>query len=255
MSKLYTTDAIILTAKDYRDYDKLLTLFSPEHGRISAIVKGVKKPKSKLSGIVQSFTYGRYQLYLGKSLDRLVQGTVYNGFGHLKGDLMKMSAGMCVLELLDKSVLREQESGALFGVTLSCFYLLEKDYPLQLPLRIFEAKLIDHLGYAPDLSGCLHHGEVASARWYFDPDQGGIVCEPCFEELCSAQESPQAFLLERSSLNIMDRLLNSPVYQLKNLKMTDVQNDTVERVFTSILRAHAGITCKTKSFLETMNRS
>ncbi len=251
MCALYNTDAVVIKNRDYRDYDKLITLFSPEKGRISAVVKGVKKPKSKLAGIVQSFTYGNFQLYSGKSLDRLTQGKVLQGFSNLRTDLILMSAGMCILELIDKAVPEEQEYSALFGVTLSCFHLLEKDCPPSLALRIFEAKLIYNLGVSPDLSGCVNHGEINNNElMYFDPEVGGLVCENCFTELISNRENVLAFPVERGSINILKRLFELPVYKLRNLKPTQLQYDTIEKILEGMLSVHFGVTCTTKSFFK-----
>ena len=44
---LYTTDAIVLRHADYRDYDRMLTLFSPEYGRIDAIARGCRRPRPR----------------------------------------------------------------------------------------------------------------------------------------------------------------------------------------------------------------
>ena len=56
------TDAIVLKAVDYKDNDKILTLFSPSLGRITAGAKGVKKPKAKLSFSAQPFCFAEYVL-------------------------------------------------------------------------------------------------------------------------------------------------------------------------------------------------
>ncbi len=252
MSKLYTTEAIIIKNKDYQEYDKLVTAFSPYHGRISAVVKGVKKPKSKLASVVQSFTYGSYQFHSGKNLDRLVQGKPIHAFAHIKEDLSLMSAGMCMLELLDKAVPEAEEYPALFGVSLSCFYLLEHGYPPAQVLRLFEAKLIDNLGVTPNFHHCINHtGEPDSGeRWYFDPSVGGLICESCFEAQLYGHET-HAFPVEKGSVKVLQRMFNYPIYKLKSLRLTQLQSDTVEKILENMLNYHFGITCHTKTFFET----
>ena len=51
------TEAVVLKAIDYKDNDKLLTLFSPSLGKITAGIKGVKKPKAKLAFAAQPFCF------------------------------------------------------------------------------------------------------------------------------------------------------------------------------------------------------
>ena len=56
------TDAIVLQSIDYKDNDKLLTLFSPTLGKITAGIRGVKKPKAKLAFSAQPFCFAEYIL-------------------------------------------------------------------------------------------------------------------------------------------------------------------------------------------------
>jgi len=56
------TEAIVLQAIDYKDDDKLLTLFSPTLGKITAGIRGVKKPKAKLAFSAQPFCFAEYIL-------------------------------------------------------------------------------------------------------------------------------------------------------------------------------------------------
>ena len=57
------TDALVLRHSDYGDYDRMVTLFSPEYGRIDAIARGCRRPKSPLVNAVEPFTSGEFQLY------------------------------------------------------------------------------------------------------------------------------------------------------------------------------------------------
>ena len=59
----FTTPAIIIRRADYADYDRMITLFSPELGRVEAIARGCRRPKSPLVKAVEPFTSGVYQLY------------------------------------------------------------------------------------------------------------------------------------------------------------------------------------------------
>ena len=56
------TDAVVLQTLDYKDDDKLLTLFSPSLGKITAGIRGVKKPKARLAFAAQPFAFCEYVL-------------------------------------------------------------------------------------------------------------------------------------------------------------------------------------------------
>ena len=59
-----TIPALVLRRADYSDYDRMVTLFSPEMGRVDAIARGCRRPKSPLVNAVEPFTSVEFQLYL-----------------------------------------------------------------------------------------------------------------------------------------------------------------------------------------------
>ena len=70
---LYTTDAIVLRRADYRDYDRMVTLFSPEHGRIDAIARGCRRPKSALVNAAEVFCEGQFTINITGERHSIVQ--------------------------------------------------------------------------------------------------------------------------------------------------------------------------------------
>ena len=60
---LIVTPALVVRRADYSDYDRMVTLFSPDIGRIDAIARGCRRPKSPLVNAVEPFTSGEFQLY------------------------------------------------------------------------------------------------------------------------------------------------------------------------------------------------
>ena len=58
-----TIPGLVLRRADYSDYDRMVTLFSPEMGRVDAIARGCRRPKSPLVNAVEPFTSGEFQLY------------------------------------------------------------------------------------------------------------------------------------------------------------------------------------------------
>jgi len=79
----YRTEGIVLKSKDYGEADKLLTIFTRARGKAQAIVKGVRKQKSRLRGGVQPLTLSDFQMYEGRSLDTVIQAEVRDPFSPL----------------------------------------------------------------------------------------------------------------------------------------------------------------------------
>lgn len=71
--RVYTTPAVVLHRINLGENDKILTLFTRERGKLSAVAKGSRKPISKLAGATELFTHSRMQLAVGRSLDVITQ--------------------------------------------------------------------------------------------------------------------------------------------------------------------------------------
>ena len=81
------TDAVVLKAIDYKDNDKLLTLFSPSLGKITAGIKGVKKPKAKLAFAAQPFCFAEYVLAERGGRYTVTAAYLHESFFELRADV------------------------------------------------------------------------------------------------------------------------------------------------------------------------
>ena len=103
------TDAIVLKAVDYKDNDKILTLFSPALGRITAGAKGVKKAKAKLSFAAQPFCFAEYVLAEKGGRYTVTGAYLHESFLSLRYDIVRFYAA-CALAEVCLTVLYENES-------------------------------------------------------------------------------------------------------------------------------------------------
>ena len=103
------TDAIVLKAVDYKDNDKILTLFSPSLGRITAGAKGVKKATAKLSFAAQPFCFAEYILAEKGDRYTVTGAYLHESFFSLRYDIVRFYAA-CALAEVCLTVLYENES-------------------------------------------------------------------------------------------------------------------------------------------------
>lgn len=103
------TEAIVLRSIDYKDNDKMLTLFSPELGKISAGIKGVKKPTSKLNFAAQPFCFAEYILAEKGGRYTVTGAYLHESFYGLRLDIVRFYAACSALDVC-KSVAMENES-------------------------------------------------------------------------------------------------------------------------------------------------
>ncbi len=96
------TDALCLRASDVGEANKQLTLFSAENGKISARIRSVKNPKSKLKQCAMPLCFGEYILLKRGDFYTVTGCTVEESFFESWSDVHRYSASQIVLEGLDK---------------------------------------------------------------------------------------------------------------------------------------------------------
>ncbi len=151
----YSTLAIVLRRLHYGETDNILTLYSPEHGRFSAIAKGARKAISRLSGATEALTCTRFGLASGKSLEIVTQVEVEDSFPGLRQDLYRLAHGLYFADLVDHAVEDHAPNPALFDLLHTVLSLTRTVTPVDLVARWFELHLLRDLGYAPVLSECM----------------------------------------------------------------------------------------------------
>lgn len=179
MSALHT-DALVLRHADYGDYDRMVTLFTPEYGRIDAIARGCRRPKSPLVNAVEPFTSGEFQLYSRRERYSIDQCQIKESFYELRTDYDRLVHGVYWLKLLDATLMPEVAAPPLFLTTLRALaHLNYSDLPLELLTMAFEMHLMAQLGFAPCMNACMLCGHPIDGDARFDARLGGAVCLRC----------------------------------------------------------------------------
>ena len=175
-----TTDALVLRHADYADYDRMVTLFTPEYGRIDAVARGCRRPKSPLVNAVEPFTSGEYQLYSRKERYSIDQCQIKESFYELRTDYDRLVHGVYWLKLLDAALMPEVAAPQLFMITLRALaHLNYSDLPLPLLTMAFEMHFMAQLGFAPSMNRCVQCGRPIDGDARFDARMGGAVCLSC----------------------------------------------------------------------------
>lgn len=174
------TDALVLRHSDYGDYDRMVTLFSPEYGRIDAIARGCRRPKSPLVNAVEPFTSGEYQLYYRRDRYSIDQCQIKESFYELRTDYDRLTHGVYWLKLLDAAVMPDSPAPELFMITLRALaHLNYSDLPPELLTMAFEMHFMAQLGYSPCMNRCMQCGRTIDGDARFDAGLGGAVCLDC----------------------------------------------------------------------------
>src|SRR5947209_5448766 len=99
--RVYRTEAIVLKGYDYGEADRVLTLYAPEHGKVRAIAKGVRRTKSRKAGHLDLFTRSSLLLATGRQFDIITQAETIETFRAVREDLWLSTCAHYVAELVD----------------------------------------------------------------------------------------------------------------------------------------------------------
>jgi DNA repair protein RecO (recombination protein O) len=192
------TEAVVLRSIRYGEADRILHLYSAQRGRIGAIAKGARKPRSRFGGRLEPFFRLDMLLHEGRGDLLTVTGvSTVDGYPRLRssGAALGAAARACdaVLRLLDSA---EPNPPAY---NLLCRYLALLDDPaspdaaLEVALS-FRLKLALAAGFAPELASCAHCGE-ADHLVGFSGAAGGVVCAACEAGSFPLSEEAHGFMV------------------------------------------------------------
>jgi DNA repair protein RecO (recombination protein O) len=177
---LYRVQAIILKRSDVGEADRLLTLYTPDRGKLRAVAKGARKPTSRKTGHVELFNHASLLIAVGRDLDIITQADTVDAFLPIRSDLDRLSYAYYFAELVDRFTEEGEEHYAVFDLILRGFHWLEKTDQLARTARYFELRLLDVLGYRPQLYSCVNCGEeLVPEENFFTAEGGGMLNAKC----------------------------------------------------------------------------
>ena len=173
--------AIVLRHADYRDNDRMVTLLSPTRGRIDALIRNCRKPKSHNLNSGELFALGDFMLndVGGKLLVTSVN--LIETFYPLRSDYDKLTYGIYLLNLVEAVAEPDQEQKELFMLLLHTLSRLtfydQEPKPL---LAGFLLHFAACQGFRPRLEHCVICGKkMEEGPFFFDREEGGLCCENC----------------------------------------------------------------------------
>jgi len=148
--KLYKTEAIILSRKNYGEADRILTAFTKEHGKIRCIAKGVRRVNSRRAPHLEIFTHCRIVLHRGKTLDSVTEVYPIHIFEHIRGDLERVGLAYLYCELVAALLADFQQHADVYDLLLVALTKLNTDKSTRFyESREFTLELLWTLGFLP----------------------------------------------------------------------------------------------------------
>lgn len=233
------TQGIILSYKDYREVDRIVTLYTKDLGKLNVVARGVRKIQAKLAGHLELFNFTELQMVLKRKF-LVISSINIDSFRAIKENKEKLSVAFAVSELLDKSVQEQQKDEQVFRLLIQVFsFLATSSKNFDLLYVWFAFRLIAHLGYEPELKKCVEcHGTLNPHLLFFSISQGGALCGNCIQR---AQEKSEKIMKINSGTLKVIRLFFDGAELINKLKIDDLARKELKTIIDRYLQFNVGV--------------
>lgn len=243
------TEVVVLRHNDWGEADRLLVLFSREVGKIRAVAKGVRKLHSRKAGHLEPFTQVKLLMARGRDFWIVTQAETVDAFLPIREDLLRTAYAAYVIELLDRFTYEEGENRGLYHLLVETLQRTAHLSDPFLAVRYYEIRLLDLLGFRPDLNNCVRcQAEIKAEDQFFDAALGGVLCPRCGANLSTAQP------VTMPALKVLRHYQRSTFREACRLALTPGLKQEVEGLLSNYLTFWLERKLNTPAFLREVRR-
>jgi DNA repair protein RecO (recombination protein O) len=224
----YSSQILVLKKTKLGETDLIITGFSHEGHQVRAVVKGGRRPGSKLGTHLELYAIARVLLHKGRNLDVVSEAQTVSTNDACRQDVKHSAGAAVIVELLDKMSSDADADERLFPLAteaLRCIGSIDEE-GIMLITAAAVLKIAAQCGFRPSLTQCISCGterhEIEGSTLDSNPDskalsfsfeQGGIICDRCLPELAGETVVPvNAQLIEWAEALITSRFVDLLVY-------------------------------------------
>jgi DNA repair protein RecO (recombination protein O) len=227
------TESVVLRSMRYGEADRILHLFTPHRGRVSAIAKGVRRAHSRFGGRLEPFFRLRLVLHEGRSEILTVTGAeTLNAHPRLREHGGALDAAARACDAVGRLFETSEPHPGVFNLLCHELALLDAD-PMAAATRAnalaFRLKLLLAAGLAPQLGACASCGD-AEHLVGFSGAAGGVVCRAC---------EAGSFVLGEQAHDFMTDALGHPLAEAPHADEAALRQ--AERAIAETLEHHAHV--------------
>jgi len=248
---LHRVEGIVLRSMDYGEGNAIITLCTENAGKVGVLVRGAKKARSRHAALIQPFTVGQFVFFRNNNggLGTLNSGEITVSHHPLREDLVKAAYSSYACELLDR-VLHDEETGSFWFRQLdACLNALEEGKEPGVIINLFEMKILQAAGYAPQLDSCLVCGrDKPDEQLLLSPRLGGVLCRSC------KHNDPPALELSPRALKLLRLFSRLDLTRLGNVDVKEETRGELKKIMRAIMDNQLGLRLKSQNFLDQLDK-
>lgn len=257
----YKAKSIVLKSYRLGESDKIIRLFSMEHGIISAVAKGACNFKSRFSGRLELFNIIDCEISTGRNLDVISQAEIIEVFRGISSDFFKFNISQIISEITLKTQSEGAPSTNIFRLLYVALREINKCSPddnitLKKILVFFIAKFLKIMGYVPLFDSCSICGRNIFAQetvpdqkgFMFSIKYGGAICHECRKNV------ERLLFIDKTCAEILISLFSAKIENIISANVTEKNTDNLLNILENYFIHHMDIRIDSFDYLKKIER-
>ncbi|AXH98981.1 DNA repair protein RecO [Sporosarcina sp. PTS2304] len=241
-------EGFIIKSIPYGESNKIVTIYSKEAGKITAMARGAKKPASRLAAITQTFTHGYFLVRASRGMGALEQGELISSVRHIRSDLETTAYAGLIVELIDRLTEQDKPNAGIFKLLEESFHAMEEEYDAEAISLFVQWKMLPIAGIHPILHECANCS-ATEGEFAFSFQQIGFLCHRCFSV------DPYIIRLSPTQIKLIRMFYTVPLDQIGKLTLKKTTKTFMQKLVSTIYQEQTGIYLKSRKFIEQLDRT
>lgn len=209
------TKGIVILESNMNDYDKMVTLLTPDIGKIGCAARGSRRPKSALMAGTQFLSFSNFLIYNSPTSYSINSCDTIEVFYNIRNDLNKLNYASLISRIVYDVTDENQYTYNILQLLLNTLYMIsETDKNLDFILSVFELRLMLYLGFAPQLGKCTRCGSNENIS-YFSIYNSGFECSPC------GRVDKSAIQINNDTFNALKFIFSAPAKKVFSFTVSE----------------------------------
>ena len=247
-----TTKAIVIKSQSLGEVDKIISLYTSDFGKVRAVARGIKRPKSRYGGSLELLNYGDLVFFFRphKDLQIINSFDILDSFNILKDDLTKMAYAFYIVELLDAMGVEGKVNDIAFQLTLRALSTVESITHPELLIHAYELQLMTLMGFRPQLQKCVGcSNDVTGKTFRFSSPLGGMLCSKCFYKDASALP------ISRGTCELMKRMQTLDLSLVQRISASDSVKRELKKALSAFISFQLEKQFKSLDFIDNISQA
>ena len=244
---LHKTPAVVLRSTPYGESDLIVTLYTMDFGKIKGIAKGAKRSRKRFANTLEICSYVQVIFFEKETRDlvRLNHCDLIRPFARLREDITKLAWASYFIELVNEMTAERIKNKPLFELLIFFLNLVDRGMLKEEIQRIFEVRLLSHLGYQPLLDHCTRcQKRFSGEKFFFGIREGGVLCPSCTANL------PGLVPISLGTIKTLQLTQSLPLEKVVRVSFSPQSLKESRAVLSTFLHQYLGKELKSKKFFE-----